>query len=281
MQRPTSGTLSLPGASLYYEVRGSGPALLIIPTGNGDGAPFGPMADALAGRYTVITYDRRGFSRSPLTGPVDDGRRLETDANDAHSLLDRLTESPAHVFGGCSGAIIALDLLARYPDQIRTLIAHEPPLASVLPDAAQWLEFYADLYDTYRRSGVEAARKIFRARMGMTGQTRPPPGAELPPQQLAEMLARIRDNQVFWFEHELRTFPAVVPDIAALACLSDRLVLAGGSTSREHHPYRPNTVLADRLGADVVDFPGGHVGYVTHPIEFADTLARVLTAGGG
>lgn len=270
------GRLAVPGASLYYEVRGAGPALLIIPSGNGDAAPFGPLADALADRYTVITYDRRGFSRSPLHQPVDDGQRLAVDALDVHLLLAELTEQPAHVLGSSSGAIVALALLERHPDHVRTLIAHEPPLASVLPDSARWLDFYDAVHDIYRNHGVAAAREAFRDGMGMPAQTRPPRGAELPPTQLAEMLARLRGNQVFWFEHELRTYPAFEPDFAVLKSLSDRLILAGSQTAREHFPYRPNTVLAEHLGVEITHLPGGHVGYVTHPAEFASALATVL-----
>jgi pimeloyl-ACP methyl ester carboxylesterase len=198
--------------------------------------------------------------------------------SDAHRLLDHLAGTPAHVLGGSSGAIIALALLARHPDQVRTLVAHEPPLASVLPDAAQWLEFYAGVYATYKRAGAKAAMEIFRARMGMNSPTLPPPSAQLPPRQLAEMLDRIRGNQPGWYENEIRTYPAFVLDIAALKPVSDRLILAGGSTSRADFPYRPNEVLADRVGTEIVDFPGGHVGYVTHPVEFADMLTRVLSA---
>ncbi|GAT67126.1 alpha/beta hydrolase fold protein [Planomonospora sphaerica] len=276
MRTMTTGTLAVPGATLYYEVRGSGPALLLIPTGNGDAGPYEPLAEALAGRHTVITYDRRGFSRSRADEPVDDARRVDTDAGDAHRLLTRLAGGPAHVMGGSSGAITALHLLARYPRSVRTLVAHEPPLASVLPDAGRWLRFYADLYDVYRRDGAQVAMRFFRERAGMAEPTRPPQDLQPPPERLEAMLARIRRNQVFWFEHEILPYPAFDLDVAALEGVSDRLVLAGGSASREHFPYRPNTVLAERLGLPVVDFPGGHVGYVTHPVEFADALARVL-----
>lgn len=276
MHASAIGTFALPGASLYYEVRGAGPSLLIIPSGNGDAAPFGPMAQALAERYTVITYDRRGFSRSPLDGPVDDDRRIELDAYDAHRLLGHLAETPAHVFGSSSGAIVALALLERYPAGVRTLVCHEPPLASVLPDSGRWLAFYADLYDTYLDSGAERARTVFAEAMGMTSPTRPPKDAELPPDLLAAMLARIRRNHVFWFEHEIRTYPAYLPDIALLKTLSDRLVLGNGSVGREHFPYRPNVVLSERTGVEITHFPGGHVGYVTHPFEFAARLDGLL-----
>lgn len=269
--------LALDGADLYYEVRGAGPALLIIPTGNGDAEPFWPLADMLADRYTVITYDRRGFSRSPVHGPVVDALRVERDAADARALVAQLGRGSAHVFGSSSGAIVALTLLERHPDHVLTLVCHEPPLASLLPDADRWLTFYQDLYAIYRREGVRKARDIFRATVGMSGETRPPKETELPPDRLAEMLERIRRNQEFWFEHEVRSYPAARPDLVALKAVSGRLVLAGGNDSRGHFPYRPNAVLAERLGLGIEHFPGGHVGYVTHPFDFAAKLDEVLS----
>src|SRR5919109_886391 len=96
---PRAGTLAVPGANLYYEVRGSGPVLLMIVGGNGDAGTFGQAADLLADRFTVVSYDRRGFDRSPMDGPVDDEKRLAADAEDAHRLLAHLTDQPGYVFG--------------------------------------------------------------------------------------------------------------------------------------------------------------------------------------
>jgi len=276
MRSARHGTLDVPGARLYFEVRGYGPPLLCIPTGNGDATPFGPLADALAAHHTVITYDRRGFSRSPVFDPVEDHRRVRVDAQDARLLLDHLCDEPAEVFGTCSGGIVALALLQAHPHRLRTVVVHEPPLASILPDAEHWLAFYDNLYLTYRERGMEAAREVFRAHVGMEGDTRPPRDAQLPPDQLEQLLARLRRNQVFWFEHETRSFPAYRPDLDALRRHSDRLVLAGGVASREQYAYRPNRELARLLGLKMVDFPGGHVGHVTHPYEFADRLVDVL-----
>jgi pimeloyl-ACP methyl ester carboxylesterase len=267
--------LAVPGASLYYEVRGQGPALLLIPSGNGDGTPLVPLAETLSDEYTVITYDRRGFSRSPLEGPVGDDR-IADDAHDIGALLEHLADGPAAVFGSSSGAIVAIATLERHPDLIRTVVVHEPPLASVLPDAERWLQFYADLFQTYRTSGVEAARKAFRAGMGMEATTKASRKTELPPDQLEEMLARIRRNYVFWFEHELLPYPAYRPDLVLLKSLSDKLILAGGELSRDGFPYRPNTILAQHTGNEIVHLPGGHVGYVTHPDEFGAALAELI-----
>jgi acetyltransferase/esterase len=269
-----ANTFSVPGASLYYEIRGSGPVLLLIPGGNGDGGPFERAADALADRYTVVAYDRRGFSRGRLAGPVPD-RRIETDSDDAHRLLNHLSAEPAYMFGSSSGAIVALDLVCRHPQRFRTVIAHEPPIATLLPDSAQWLEFFDEVYDTYRSSGVGAAMEKFSARMGLGGIGQRLPADEVHPQR-AEMMDRARRNQDFWLKHEVRQYPRFVPDAGALQAALPRLVLAGGRDSLQHFPYRPNTVMAAQLGTTVVDFPGGHVGYVTHPAEFAVRLTEVL-----
>jgi acetyltransferase/esterase len=270
----TANTLSVPGASLYYEIRGRGPVLLLIPGGNGDAVPFERAADALADRYTVVAYDRRGFSRSRLEGPVPE-RRIETDSDDAHRLLNNLSAEPAYVFGSSSGAIVALDLVCRHRQQCRTVIAHEPPIATVLPDGAQWLGFFDEVYDTYRRCGVDTAMEKFSARMGLGGIAQRPLADEAPPREL-ETMDRARRNRDFWLTHELRQYPRFVPDAAALKAALPNLVLAGGRDSRTYFPYRSNTVMADQLGTTVVDFPGGHVGYATHPAEFAARLIEVL-----
>jgi pimeloyl-ACP methyl ester carboxylesterase len=275
---PVTGRLPVPGASLYFEVRGRGPALLLIPTGNGDAGPYTPLATAMSARHTVITYDKRAYSRSPLDAPDDGTDRVVSDVEDAAALVGHLADGPADVLGGSSGAIVALELLARHPDRVRTSVVHEPPLASVLPDAVAWLEFYTNLYDTYRDAGPAAAMAVFRERMGMHGTTRPPDDAQLPPDELAAMLARIRANHTLWFEREVREYPAFQPDLVALKAVADQLVLGGGESSRDDPPYEPNTVLAEGLGVPVTHFPGGHVGFVTHPWEFADALSALLTA---
>ncbi|TDC40395.1 alpha/beta hydrolase [Micromonospora sp. 15K316] len=276
MRPPRHGTLDVPGARLYYEVRGYGPPMLCIPTGNGDATPLGPLADSLAKHYTVITYDRRGFSRSPVFEPTEDHRRVDVDAHDARLLVDHLCDKPAEVFGTCSGGIVALALLQAHPHRLHTVVVHEPPLASILPDAEQWLAFYDNLYLTYRERGIDAAREVFRDHVGLEGETRPPKDVQLPPDQLEQLLARLRRNQVFWYEHETRSFPAYRPDLTTLRRHSDQLVLAGGTTSREQYAYRPNMELARLLGLTMVDLPGGHVGHVTHPYEFADRLVDTL-----
>jgi len=272
---PRVKTLRVPGASLYYEVVGTGPALLLIPGGSGDVSPFQQLARALAVRFTVVSYDRRGFSRSVLDAPPDDSKRIEVDSADAHRLLGEISDGPAYVLGSSSGAIVALDLLSRYPQQIRRVVAHEPPLATLVPDAEEQLAILDNVYDTFRTSGAEEAMRKFSAAEGLEDGPILPPGAELDP-RFREMITRMQRNLDFMFEHEIRSYPRYVPDLTALRAVSDRLILAGGRDSRHNFPYRPNIVLAEALQLHVIDFPGGHVGYATYPNEFAKQLGDML-----
>ena len=154
--------LDVPGARLYYEVRGSGPLMLMVPGATGSAYSFQKVAEHLAAHYTVVTYDRRGFSQSQLNGPQDYAHRLETDADDIRRLIEHLSKEPAIVFGSSSGGIIVLEVLIRHPSVVRTLVPHEPAAVRLLPDGQKWVDFFFGVYDLYRQSGIEPAVKKFR-----------------------------------------------------------------------------------------------------------------------
>jgi pimeloyl-ACP methyl ester carboxylesterase len=120
-----ASTLAVPGAALYYEVSGSGPVLLMIPGGPADADTFVDQAALLGDRYTVVRYDPRGLSRSALDQPPDE-LSVETQADDAHLLLAAMGGGPAYVFGSSGGAQVGLSLVASHPEQVDTLVAHEP-----------------------------------------------------------------------------------------------------------------------------------------------------------
>jgi pimeloyl-ACP methyl ester carboxylesterase len=269
--------LEVPGATLYYETRGSGPVLLLIAGGGTDAGVFEGVASFLAHDYTVVTYDPRGNSRSPLDGPPED-QQIEVHSDDARRLLDTVTTGPAAVFGTSSGAIVGLDLIARHPTRVARLVAHEPPMLEVLPDVARWRAFHDEVYDTYRREGAESAMHKWSVGVGLDF-VGPPPGAELPPDVVATM-KRIAGNQDLFFAHELLPFTRYVPDLPRLTAQKDRIVFAGGHDSREQLAgqlvYRPAVWLAERFGTQVVDFPGDHGGYGTQPAAFAAKLQEVL-----
>jgi acetyltransferase/esterase len=271
-------TLDVPGARVYYEARGTGPVLLLIPGGNGDVGPYDRLASDVADRFTVVAYERRGFSRSPIDTPISDTDRIHADADDAVRVLDAVGADTGRVFGSSSGAIVALDLLVRHPDRVTTVIAHEPPLVEFAPDGAEFKAILDEVYAVWQRDGGEAAMRLFSTRIfGEQAAERkaPPPGVELP-QPIVDMMARFQTNLGFWMEHELRQYPRYQPDLDALRPLAGKLMLAGGEESRDTLPYRPNLVLAERLGLKVVDFPGDHTGYAADPAGFAARLIEVL-----
>jgi len=128
-----SRTLKVPGATLYLEVRGTGPMLLCMTGGPTDAGMFTDFAGRLADRYTVVTYDQRGHSRSPLDSEPTD-LPAPAHADDAAAILQDVADEPAFVYGVSGGGIIGLDMVTRYPELVRVFVAQEPPLLEPLPD---------------------------------------------------------------------------------------------------------------------------------------------------
>ncbi len=174
MTEPKTHTLDVPGAVLHYDVRGNDsatePVLLLI------GSPMGASGfTALAGHFTdrtVVTYDPRGAERSKRT----DGA-LETTpdehADDLHRLISALGAEPVDIFASSGGAVNALALVAKHPEQVRTLVAHEPPAAQELPDRESVLAACAGIHQTYQRHGFGPAMAQFIAMVSLPG---PDPG---------------------------------------------------------------------------------------------------------
>src|SRR5215510_13204041 len=191
MSETKTATVKVPGASLYYEVTGSGPVLLMIPGAPADAGAFAAIAAQLADRYTVVTYDWRGSARSPLDEPVGDlpgGLAMQVQGDDAGHLLAAVGDGPAYVLGCSGGALVGLDLAARHPDRVDALVAHEPPAMNLLPDSAGWRTAFEEVYETYRRDGAGPAMQQFIATAVRTGGPKPiddesgPPSQEQAPQ---------------------------------------------------------------------------------------------------
>jgi len=265
-------TLVVPGATLYYEVRGTGPVLLLICGGIYDAEAFAGLADALADVHTVVTYDRRGNSRSPLAGPPVE-QRVEEHADDAYRLLAAVgvTESdPADVFGNSSGATFALELAARHSALLRTVVAHEPPVFELLPDAAHWRTVMHEVTDTFRQAGWGAAMGVFGAALGMG----PEPAEGAPPSPA--FAARMQRNMEFFVGYEVLPVGLYTPDLDALRAGPARIVAAAGAASAGEPPHRAALELASRLGGPPAAlFPGAHGGFAdTTP--FAASLRAAL-----
>ena len=272
-------TLKVPGATLYYEVRGTGPVLLAIPGGPTDAGIFTGLAGLLADRYTVVTYDPRGHSRSTLDGaPAELGARVH--AEDAARLLDAVGAEPAYVFGNSGGATIGLDLVSRHGQKVNTLVAHEPPVVELLPDRERWRALLSDIYDTYRKQGPFPAMEKFGRAVEEGGpkhseQQQQQPQAEPSPEQ-TEMMNRMVGNFDVFLAHELLPITRYVPDIAALKASPSRVVIGGGKASGEQSAYRAARALAERLGSELTYFDGGHGGSGAPDDALAEKLHEIL-----
>lgn len=266
----TTHTLDVPGAHLHYEVRGSGPLLLII------GAPmaaaaFAPLADMLANDHTVVTHDPRGISGSSLDDPEQDSTP-DLRADDVAALLDALGAESADVFGSSGGAVTGLALVTRHPGRVRTLIAHEPPLLELLPDAAERRAGVDDIIETFHREGPAAAFGKF---MALTGFDSVDEGAPTPPPR--EPSEQDLADGARFLGHELRGTALYLPDIAALTTSPTRVVVGIGVASSGLVTYQTSMVLAELLGTPPVEFSGDHGGFLGQPKEFADELRQVLS----
>jgi pimeloyl-ACP methyl ester carboxylesterase len=260
-----SHTLELPGLRLSYDVRGSGPVLVITAAPMGKAA-FSALAEALADRFTVVTHDPRGVSASVLDDPEQDSTP-ELRADDLAAILDDLGVESADVFGTSGGAVTGLALVERHPSRVRTLIAHEPPLVELLPDPDEPRGQVDGVAEAYRTAGLGAAMAKFRA--FVDGGDAGTPGQGEPSR---EDLA----NATHFVAHELLATVRFVPDTSAIGASPARVVVAIGEDSSALLTFRTSTALADRLGETPVRFPGGHVGFLARPGDFAEAVAGAL-----
>jgi pimeloyl-ACP methyl ester carboxylesterase len=268
-------TLKVPGAEIHYEIRGSGPVVLCIPGGPADHRVFDKLATELEPHYTVVTYDPRGLSRSPLTAPFDDERAIEINADDAHRLIAAITTEKANVLGSSGGAVISLELATRHGDQIVTLLAHETPAAACMADPESARSGVIQVVEAYKTGGLAAAFPIFM------GQTRipsgPPPAQQREPTpEQSEQAAMFQRNMEFWFGHTFGPIGLYAPDVEALRAAPCRIVSGVGEESRGQLAHEGGLGLARMLGGEPAFFPGAHGGFESHPPGFARRLREVL-----
>jgi pimeloyl-ACP methyl ester carboxylesterase len=289
MPDPVTHTLDVPGAVLTYDVRGdladrTQPVLLLI------GSPMGASGFPTLASYftdrTVVTYDPRGVERSKRT---DGSGELspEQHADDLAALIEALDAGPVDLFASSGGAVNALALVARRPELVRRVVAHEPPLAGLVPDAEYALAACEDIYQTYQRDGMGPAMAKFIAITQYDGQipadytSQPAPDPAmfgLPTEDDGS-----RDDALLG--QNLRGCTSYQPDVDALAKSTDRLVIAVGEESSRQLARRGGEAIAERLGLTPVVFPSNHGGFLGDeygmpgkPEEFAGKLRETLDA---
>ncbi|ACQ78516.1 alpha/beta hydrolase fold protein [Beutenbergia cavernae DSM 12333] len=285
MTEPATHTLDVPGAVLTYDVRepatsSGAPPLFALgsPMAAGD---FATLANLLDDRV-VITYDPRGMERSTRTegGPVTP----ETHADDYHRVVEAVGLGQVDVFASSGGALNALAWVAAHPGDLRTLVAHEPPLTSLLEDSETVARVQADIVETYERDGYGPAMAKFIQLVSYTGplpddyldQSAPDPAMfGLPTEDDGS-----RDDLLM---ANMRTLPEFVPEADALRESGVRIVPATGSEGEGTVARRGGEALAALLGLRAAQFPGGHGGFVVNawspdndPTPFAARLREVL-----
>ncbi|MFB7591269.1 alpha/beta fold hydrolase [Streptomyces sp. NPDC056169] len=271
----TTGLLTVDGATLYFEQRGTGPLLFISQSGEGDAGRTTDLVDALADDFTVLTYDRRGLSRSTLDAP---GRpvTMADHTDDAHRLLAHVADGPALMLGCSFGAVIGLHLAAEHADQLDTLIAHEPVAPWLLDaDSDAHRHELAELQDLFAAGGLPAALPAIAASLGIDPAQ---PGAEpdLTPQPMDD---RRRANFAHFITAEftaLRTDPGCRDRLAATT--TRILPATGRTTPTTVFDYQAAHSLGALVGREVTAFPGGHNGNTTHPRAWAARLRTTLAA---
>jgi len=270
-----SSRLDGSGASLYYEKRGSGPLLLIIPGGPQDAGIFADLADLLADRHTVVTFDPRGNSRTSTDAPPSD-LDVDQQADDVARLIEALGNGPANVFGTSGGAQIGLNLAARHPERVKTLVAHEPPSMMLLDDPSEALAADRELQEIYRRDGVDAAMGAFFAMNGLGGEgDEAPPEFDMPP-EATETFQRVSGNFEYWLAHGMIPLSTYRPDIEALRSGKPHIVVAIGEGSAGQPIHDMGVALTRKLGIEPAPFPGDHMGFESDPNGFAEAIHQAF-----
>lgn len=252
-------------AELYCEVRGHGPALLMISGAGGDAGYYAQVGDLLADTFTVIAYDRRANSRS--TGSRERALSLAEQADDAKAVIDTLAGGRALVFGNSAGAIIGLTLAARHPQSLAGLIAHEPPAVLTLPEGDASRDFFHQILACVREEGFEAATLRFVSTVRGEGTYAWP----------ADVFARAMGNFEHLFRNEFAAFGAFEPDVERLAQATFPIVLSAGAGDRGLYYARPSQIIAQRLQRPWAELPGHHLAFMQEPVAFAAGLRALGT----
>jgi uncharacterized protein YndB with AHSA1/START domain/pimeloyl-ACP methyl ester carboxylesterase len=284
----TTHTLDVPGATLTYDVRrndaSTEPILLLIGSPMG-AAGFGTLSRHFSDR-TVVTYDPRGVERSVKTDPASPVTP-DVHADDLHRLIQAIGGGPVDLFASSGGAVNALALVSRHPEDVRTLVAHEPPLAAIVPDREHAMAAIRAVHDTYQRRGFGAGMGEFIAltrhqgpfTAEIAGRPAPDPAMfGLPTEDDGSRTDPLLGQNLITSTH-------YEPDFDALRSASTRIVLAAGEESEGQMANRGAFAAAERLGTKPVIFPSNHGGFLGdeygqpgQPEAFAAKLREVLAA---
>lgn len=274
--------VSTEGERIYYEIRGKGPAIILIPGANGDADVYMALADLLAADYKVITYDRRANSRSIVKGACN--FEIGQQSRDVLAVLRATGESSAVIFGSSSGAQIALDIAQNHPKAARAVIAHEPPAARLHPNSKKWQRFFASVYRTGLRYGssIAAIRFLFGIQVSAVTLVKAHKvsieyakehrtGSDMP--RLDQMAAAD-----ILMQHELLPITNYLPDLKMIKQNKVPVYMAVSEYGRRKKTWLADvaTRAASELNCKIVTMPGYHGSYTDMPKEWNVSMRKLL-----
>jgi pimeloyl-ACP methyl ester carboxylesterase len=272
-----SGRVRTEGDDLYYEVRGRGRPLLMIPPAGGDGWRYSYVADILANEYKVITFDRRANARSTMNFPQN--FEMSQQSRDAVAILRAVGEQSAIVFGNSSGAQIALDIAKTQPDAVQAVVAHEPPAARVHPNARKWQRFSAKVYAMAFRFGssVAALRFMLGVQVPIRKMIKASAGVNRHRKESAEPYLSGKQATDFFVKQELLPVSNYLPDFEQIKRNKVKMFVAVSEYGLKRNAWyaRVAQIIAENLDCELITFPGHHGSFLDMPDEFSTALRDV------
>ncbi len=263
------GTIRTAGAQLYYEVRGKGTPILVIQGGLSEAGATEQLTEELAERYQVISYDRRGLSRSTVS-PDAPVVSMSRHAEDAAAILAAVSAEPARVIGASIGALIGVHLAVQHPERVATLVAHEPPMSTVVADPHREVEL--DTVAELARDDVRAAIQHMASLTGSDATSRENGAHPAPP--VGDLDTNLRRFFAYDFP-AVRNSPVDAAQVAAIP-KPTMIIPTGGVESNGQWEHRCAHRLAHELGRELIELPGGHNGLISHPWAIAAELKHLF-----
>lgn len=281
MNGPTdvaAGRITTEGDQLYYEVRGHGRPLLMIPPAGGDGWSYSQVAEILADEYKVITFDRRANARSTMNAPQN--FEISQQSRDAAAVLRAVGEQSAVVFGNSSGATIALDMAKTQPSAVQAIVAHEAPLARVHPNAGRWQRFFANVYATGFRFGtsVAAMRFMLGVQLPVRQMAKATAGVNRHRTQSAEPYATRKQAMDVLIRLELLPVTNYLPDFDTISHNKVKVFVGVSEYGLNRRAWYAHVaqIVAQRLECELITFPGHHGSFMDMPDQFSAVLRQIM-----
>ena len=260
------------GVELYWELHGEqGTPIVLVHGSWGDHHGWDLVVPLLARSHRVLTYDRRGHSRSER--PTEQGK-IEEDVSDLESLIEGLGLAPAHILGNSFGGLIVLRLAIERPDLFRSMLIHEPPLYGVVEDSTtesllrEALQQIDAVAEKLEGGEIEVGTRLFMETIAFG------PGAW---KQIPEEVRRTMILNASTFLDEIRGPEWSEANLNGLEDFSAPVMLTKGDESAPFLSF-----IADKLEqaipqAQTATLKGaGHVPQNSHPEEYVEVIKAFI-----